>query len=159
MELVQVARPRLHPEDVVARVVRWLFVIVGGLLSVTSAAVLLRGYAPVEIAPLMLVLLLSAVPVALPVMFTVSMAAGSIELARKGVLVTRLSASEDGASMEVLCADKTGTITLNRPRITGILPSPGFTQADSSATAPRPRKRLIRIRSISRFSPRRETRD
>ena len=130
-ELVQVARPRLHSEDVVARVVRWLFVIVGALLAVTSVAALLRGYAAIEIAPLMLVLLLSAVPVALPVMFTVSMAIGSMELAKKGVLVTRLSASEDAASMDTLCADKTGTITLNRPSVAGVLPEPGFTEGDT----------------------------
>jgi plasma-membrane proton-efflux P-type ATPase len=130
-ELVQVARPRLHSEDVVARVVRWLFAIVGALLAITSAAALLRGYAAIEIAPLMLVLLLSAVPVALPVMFTVSMALGSMELAKKGVLVTRLSASEDAASMDVLCADKTGTITLNRPGIAGVLPEAGFTEGDT----------------------------
>ena len=130
-ELVQMARPRLHSEDVVARVVRWLFVIVGALLAVTSVVALLRGYAAIDIAPLMLVLLLSAVPVALPVMFTVSMAIGSMELAKKGVLVTRLSASEDAAGMDTLCADKTGTITLNRPSVGGVLPEPGFTEGDT----------------------------
>ena len=130
-ELVQVARPRLHSEEVVARVVRWLFVIVGALVAGTSAAALLRGYAAIEIAPLMLVLLLSAVPVALPVMFTVSMAIASLALAKKGVLVTRLSASEDAAGMDTLCADKTGTITLNRPSIAGVLPEAGVTENDT----------------------------
>jgi len=45
-------------------------------------------------------------PVALPVMFTVSMAVGSKELAKRGLLVTRLSAAEDAATMDVLCVDK-----------------------------------------------------
>src|SRR4030042_3489018 len=58
--------------------------------------------------------LMSAVPVALPVMFTVSMAVGSAELAKRGVLVTHLSAAEDAATMDVLCVDKTGTITMNQ---------------------------------------------
>jgi len=47
-------------------------------------------------------------------MFTVTMAVGSKELAKRGVLVTRLSAAEDAATMDVLCVDKTGTITMNQ---------------------------------------------
>ena len=47
-------------------------------------------------------------------MFTVSMALGSKELAKRGLLVTRLSAAEDAATMDVLCVDKTGTITMNQ---------------------------------------------
>src|SRR5581483_10778304 len=91
-ELVQEARPKLHIEAVVARIVRWLFVIVGTLLGVVVVLSLVRGTPLIEMIPLVLVLLMSAVPVALPVMFTVSMAVGSKELARRGVLVTRLSA-------------------------------------------------------------------
>lgn len=73
---------------------------------------------------------MSAVPVALPVMFTVSMAVGSMELARHGVLVTRLSAAEDAANMDVVCADKAGTLTMNRLSFAGALPQPGFTVDD-----------------------------
>jgi len=112
-QLVQEARPKLHIETVVAKVVRWLFVIVGALLGVVIVLSLIRGAPLLEMVPLMLVLLMSAVPVALPVMFTVSMAVGSKELAKRGVLVTRLSAAEDAATMDVLCVDKTGTITMN----------------------------------------------
>jgi plasma-membrane proton-efflux P-type ATPase len=129
-ELVQLARPQLHIEAVVARVVRWLFVIVGALLSIVSVVALLRGFPFAELLPLLLVLLLSAVPVALPVMFTVSMAVGAKELAKQGVLVTRLSAAEDAALMDVLCVDKTGTITVNQLSITDVVPLPGFTAHD-----------------------------
>ena len=80
--------------------------------------------------PLLLVLLMSAVPVALPVMFTVSMAVGSKELAKRGVLVTRLSAAEDAATMDVLCVDKTGTITMNQLAVTGVVAIEPATQAD-----------------------------
>ena len=73
-ELVQTARPRLHVEAVVAKVVRWLFVIVGALVAMVIALSLVRGSPLLEMMPLMLVLLMSAVPVALPVIFTVSMA-------------------------------------------------------------------------------------
>jgi H+-transporting ATPase len=83
-ELVQQARPKLHIEAVVSKVVRWLFVIVGALLGVVIVLSLIRGTPFVEMISLMLVLLMSAVPVALPVMFTVSMAFGSKELALCG---------------------------------------------------------------------------
>ncbi len=121
-QLVQTARPKLHIEAVISNVVRWLFIIVGGLLTLVIVLSLIRGASLVEMIPLMLVLLMSAVPVALPVMFTVSMAIGSAELARRGVLVTRLSASEDAATMDVLCVDKTGTITQNQLAVTGVIP-------------------------------------
>ena len=129
-ELVQQARPKLHIEAVVTKVVRWLFVIVGALLLVVIVLSLIRGAPLLEMVPLMLVLLMSAVPVALPVMFTISMAVGSKELARRGVLVTRLSAAEDAATMDVLCVDKTGTITMNQLAVTGVVPLEQATEAD-----------------------------
>ena len=61
-------------------------------------------------------------------MFTVSMAIGSMELAKKGVLITTLSASENAATMNVLCADKTGTITMNRLSIAKVIPLNEFTE-------------------------------
>jgi H+-transporting ATPase len=129
-ELVQQARPNLHIEAVVSKVVRWLFVVVGVLLGVVVILSMIRGAPLLEMMPLMLVLLMSAVPVALPVMFTVSMAVGSRELAKRGVLVTRLSAAEDAATMDVLCVDKTGTITMNRLAVTGVIPLEHATEAD-----------------------------
>ncbi len=129
-ELVQEARPKLHIEAVVAKIVRWLFLVVGMLLSVVALLSLIRGTPLIEIVPLMLVLLMSAVPVALPVMFTVSMAVGSKELAKRGVLVTRLSAAEDAATMDVLCVDKTGTITMNQLTVKGVIALEHATQAD-----------------------------
>ena len=129
-ELVQLARPKLHIEEVVANVVRWLLAIVGILLASVAALSLARGLPLLETLPLLLVLLMSAVPVALPVMFTVSMAVGAGELSRNGVLVTRLSAAEDAAIMDVLCVDKTGTITANRLAVAGVVALDGATEAD-----------------------------
>jgi H+-transporting ATPase len=129
-ELVQQAQPKLHIEAVVTQVVRWLFVIVGALLGAVAILSLVRGAPLLEMVPLLLVLLMSAVPVALPVMFTVSMAFGSKELAKRGVLVTRLSAAEDAATMDVLCVDKTGTITMNQLAVTEVIPLEQATAAD-----------------------------
>lgn len=114
----------------VAKVVRWLFVIVGALLGLVIVLSVIRGAPLLEMDPLMLVLLMSAVPVALPVMFTVSMAVGSKELAKRGVLVTRLSAAEDAATRDVLCVDKTGTITMNQLAVTGVIPLEPATESD-----------------------------
>ncbi len=122
VELVGLARPKLHIETVVARLVRWLFAILGILLLMVLLLSAVRGMPMGEILPLMLVLLMGAVPVALPVMFTVSMALGARELAKRGVLVTRLSAAEDAATMQVLCVDKTGTITMNRLGVAEVVP-------------------------------------
>ena len=129
-QLVQTSRPKLHVEEVISQVVRWLLLVVAVLLAALVAVSLVRGERLVDMLPLTLIVLLSAIPVALPVMFTVSMAVGSIQLTRKGALVTRLSASEDAASMDVLCVDKTGTITKNRLAIARVLPWDGFTERD-----------------------------
>ena len=129
-ELVQLARPKLHMEAVVTIVVRWLFVIVGLLLGVVVILSLVRAAPLLEMVPLVLVLLMSAVPVALPVMFTISTAVGSRELAKRGVLITRLSAAEEAATMDVLCVDKTGTITMNQLAVTAVIPLEHATEAD-----------------------------
>ncbi len=129
-ELVQIARPTLHAEALVAYLVRWLFVIVGTVVLVIVGLAMARGVPLVGVLPLLLALLLGAVPVALPVMLTVSMAVGARELSASGVLVTRLSATEDAAAMDVLCVDKTGTITANRLAVARVIPLSGFTEED-----------------------------
>ena len=131
IELVQLARPKFHIEAVVDKlVVRSLFVIICALLSMVIVLALVRGVSLIEMSPLMLVLLTSAIPVSLPVMLTVSMAVVSAELAKRGVLVTRLSAAEDAATMDVLCVDKTGTITINQLAVTGVIPLGQSTETD-----------------------------
>ena len=129
-QLVQTARPKLHVEEVISRVVRWLLLVVAVLLVALVSVSVARGERLVDMLPLALIVLLSAIPVALPVMYTVSMAVGSLQLTRKGALVTRLSASEDAASMDVLCVDKTGTLTKNRLAISRVLPRVGFAEKD-----------------------------
>ncbi len=113
-----------------AKVVRWLFLVVGALVGIVVVMSFVRGTPLIEVVPLMLILFMSAIPLSLPVMFTVSMAVGSKELAKRGVLVTRLSAAEDAATMDVLCVDKTGTITMNQLAVTGVIPLEQATEAD-----------------------------
>ena len=130
VELVQIAKPKLHMEEVTSKVVQWLLLMVGSLLAIAIAYTALLGQDVFAILPLAVVLLVSAIPVALPTMFTISMALGSLELAKKGVLITRLSAGEDAATMDVLCADKTGTITVNRLRVVDTVPLNGYSNED-----------------------------
>ena len=122
-ELVQIAKPKLHVEEMIAKVVRWLLIMVVASIAAGMGFALLRGMSAAEIAPLTVILLVSAIPVALPTMFTISMALGSLELSKKGAIVTRLDAVEDAATMDVLCADKTGTITMNRLSLVEVLPT------------------------------------
>jgi H+-transporting ATPase len=129
-ELVQLAKPKLHMEEVISSLMKWLLVLVVSLLAVTAVVSWVRGVNLLDVLSLALVLLVSAIPVALPTMFTITMALGSYELARKGVLVTRLSASEDAALMDVLCVDKTGTITENKLSIAEVAELNNYTKED-----------------------------
>lgn len=131
IQLVQTARPKLHMEEVTSEVVKWLLVMVSVFLFAGLSVSVFRGGNLLELLPLMVVLLLSAVPVALPTMFTVTMALGSLELAKKGIMVTRLSAGEDAATMNVLCVDKTGTITLNKLFVKDVLTFGGRKKEDA----------------------------
>ena len=82
------------------------------------------------ILPLLLTILLASIPVALPATFTLAAALGSVELSKRGVLITRLSALHDIASMTVLCSDKTGTLTRNQATVNALWPAPGASDED-----------------------------
>lgn len=113
-ELVRSARSISHLAATIFKIVRLLIaidaVLVGALLFYAAWADLpLR-----DVLPFALILLVASVPAALPATFTLATALGAAELARSGVLLTRLSAIEEAAGMDVLCTDKTGTLTENR---------------------------------------------
>ncbi len=125
-ELVRTAHVESSQQKAVLRMVRNLALFNGVLI------VLLVGYAYAlkmpgsEIIPLVLTAVLASIPVALPATFTLAAAIGARALAHLGVLPTRLSAVDEAASIEVLCADKTGTLTENELTVTAIHPMPGF---------------------------------
>ena len=129
-QLVQLAKPKLHMESVISNLMKWLLVSVISLLILAAFVSYLRGVNLLDVLSLTLVLIVAAIPVALPTMFTITMALGSYELSRKGVLVTRLSASEDAALMDVLCIDKTGTITENKLSIAEVTQVNDYTKDD-----------------------------
>jgi H+-transporting ATPase len=79
-----------------------------------------------EAIPLVLISVLASVPVALPATFTLATAIGARALTRVGVLPTRLSAVDEAASLDVLCMDKTGTLTRNELVVATVRAMPGF---------------------------------
>ena len=84
-----------------------------------------------EITLLVLTAMLSAVPVALAATFTLAAALGARTLALKGVLLTRLSALHEAATIDVLCCDKTGTLTLNELSVEAVRAvKPGYDAGD-----------------------------
>ena len=68
-------------------------------------------------------------------MLTIVQAVGAMELVKKGVLVTKLESIEDAASIDVLCLDKTGTITQNKLSVTDSIPFSGYRKEDVIAIA------------------------
>ena len=135
-ELVRIAHAESGEQKAVLGVVRNLAVFNGAIV------VLLVAYArslamPVdEIIPLVLTALLASIPVALPATFTLAAALSAQALTRKGVLLTRLSAIHEAATVDVLCADKTGTLTRNELRVTAVKPMrEGLAEGDVLAVA------------------------
>ncbi len=130
VSLLELAKPKLHIEEVTIKIARRLAIIVLASLIVAFAYAVVTGFQLALLLPLAGVLVIASVPVAMPTMFTINMAIGSAALAKEGVLVTRLSASEDAAVMDVLCSDKTGTITANELRVKEQVAVNGFAQTD-----------------------------
>ncbi|MGC9104950.1 MAG: plasma-membrane proton-efflux P-type ATPase [Thermoprotei archaeon] len=125
VELVKIAKPRLRIEMVVNRVIFWMMVMVLALLGITAVSIVLKHEDILSFLPFSLILIVAAIPIALPAMFTISLALGSQELSKSGVLVTRLDAIEGAATMNVLATDKTGTITQNVLTVHEVLPING----------------------------------
>ena len=98
------------------------------IVGLTAYAALLK-MPLTEIVPLILTAVLASIPVALPATFTLAAALGARNLAKLGVLPTRLSAVDEAASMDVLCADKTGTLTQNALSVAEVRPMVAFDEA------------------------------
>lgn len=122
-ELVRTAEAPRRLEGLIVKIAKYLGAVVMVLAVAAFAAMIIRGTPLSEMLPFGLMLLIASVPVALPMMFTMSAALGARALAEGGILVTRLSAIQDAASMDILCLDKTGTITENRLTVGSLEPS------------------------------------
>ncbi|MCL5017850.1 MAG: plasma-membrane proton-efflux P-type ATPase [Candidatus Parvarchaeota archaeon] len=113
-ELVKTARTKMHLESDILKLIKYLVIVDLVLIFVVLAYSFFSGLNLITIIPFTLLILLVSVPVALPAAFTVAMAYGTEKLSSKNILVTRLGAIEEASTMNVVCLDKTGTITKNK---------------------------------------------
>ncbi|MEL9940189.1 MAG: plasma-membrane proton-efflux P-type ATPase [Ignisphaera sp.] len=132
VELVKIAQPKSHQQEVMFVITRYSMYIGLAAIAIAIVFAVVTGLknTPIAIATFAVTILMGAVPVALPTVLTIMQAVGASRLASRDVLVTRLSAIEDAASVDVICLDKTGTITENRLSIVDVKPLNGFTKED-----------------------------
>ncbi len=113
-QLVQGARSASHFQKAVLRIGNYLIVLAAVLVTVIVAVAIYRGDPILTTLQFALVLTVAAIPVAMPTVLSVTMAVGARILAQKQAIVTRLSAIEELAGVDILCTDKTGTLTQNK---------------------------------------------
>lgn len=130
-ELVRIAHVETAEVKAVLGLVRNLSIINAAIVIALVSYAYAIALPTAQIIMLVLTAMLSAVPVALPATFTLGAAIGARNLARKGVLLTRLSALNEAATIDVLCSDKTGTLTENRIAVAAVRPlAQGMTNAE-----------------------------
>src|SRR6202050_5060442 len=113
-ELVQTAVTVSHFQQAVLRIGNYLIMLAVALVAVITAAGISRGEPVLTVLQFALVLTVAAIPVAMPTVLSVTMAVGARLLATKQAIVSKLVAIEELAGVDVLCADKTGTLTQNK---------------------------------------------
>ena len=144
-ELVKIAKPKSHQEQIMSAIVKYaMYIGIAALAFVVLDAALTRVVDVLTVVRFALIFLMGSVPVALPAVFAIVLAVGAMQLAKEGALVTRLNSIEDAASMEVLCLDKTGTITQNKLSVTDPIPFQGFEKNDVAIMARLASKEEIR---------------
>ena len=125
-ELVRTAHGVSSQQTAVVRVVRNLAVFNGVLVVAMVIYAHAHAMPAREVVGLGLTAVLASIPVALPATFTLAAALGARALAARGVLPTRLAAVDEAGTVDVLCVDKTGTLTRNELTVTAVRPLPGF---------------------------------
>ncbi|NNM98063.1 MAG: plasma-membrane proton-efflux P-type ATPase [Candidatus Dormibacteraeota bacterium] len=128
-ELVSTAHAPGNMERLIFGIVEALIGLALLIVAIVVADGLVRHLSLHEMVPFVLTLVIASVPVALPATFTLASALGSKEMSQQRVLVTRLAAIEEAASMEVLCTDKTGTLTQNILTVEALLAVPPCDEA------------------------------
>jgi H+-transporting ATPase len=112
--LVETAHTVSHFQQAVLKIGDYLIVLALALVCLILVVALFRGDPMLTTLQFALVLTVAAVPVAMPAVLSVTMAVGARLLAQKEAIVSRLASIEELAGMDVLCSDKTGTLTQNR---------------------------------------------
>ncbi|MFX1444631.1 MAG: plasma-membrane proton-efflux P-type ATPase [Promethearchaeota archaeon] len=128
--LVSEAKTRSHFQKAVVKIGNYLIILAISLVTIVFIVGLMRNESPLALLQFTLVLIIAAIPVALPAVLMVSMAVGAADLAKKKAIAKKLLSIEEMASMDILCSDKTGTITKNEISVGEIIPLEDFSQEE-----------------------------
>jgi H+-transporting ATPase len=124
-QLVETAEQRSHFQQAVLRIGNFLILITLGLVAMILLIALFRGSSLISTLVFALILTVAAIPVALPAVLSVTMAVGASTLAAMKAIVSRLVSIEEMAGMDILCSDKTGTLTKNELTLGEVVPLGG----------------------------------
>ena len=113
-ELVQDAQTISHFQKAVLKIGTFLIILAAAMVALIIVVSLIRGDAFLTTLQFALVLTVAAIPVAMPTVLSVTMAVGARLLAKRKAIVSRLVAIEELAGVDILCSDKTGTLTQNK---------------------------------------------
>lgn len=128
--LVEDTGTQSHFQKAVVKIGDYLILMAVFLVVIIFIVAFFRHESIPETLQFALVLTVAAIPVALPAVLSVTMAVGASRLAKKEAIVSKLVAIEEMAGMDVLCSDKTGTITKNEITVAEVVPLEGFTETD-----------------------------
>jgi H+-transporting ATPase len=129
-KLVAEARTISHFQKAVIKIGNYLIVLAAFMVAIIFMVSFYRHESFLETLQFALVLTIAAIPVALPAVLSVTMAVGASVLAKKKAIVSKLVAIEEMAGMDILCSDKTGTITKNELTLADVEAFEGFTSDD-----------------------------
>ncbi|MFX1452104.1 MAG: plasma-membrane proton-efflux P-type ATPase, partial [Promethearchaeota archaeon] len=129
-QLVEEAKTRSHFQKAIVKIGNYLIIIAVILVAIVIIVGIVRAESFLSLLQFALVLVVAAIPVALPAVMMVSMAVGAMELAKKKAIVSRLLSIEEAASVDVLCCDKTGTLTKNQISVGKIIPFGNYSEND-----------------------------
>jgi H+-transporting ATPase len=129
-KLVEEAEERSHFQKAIVKIGDYLIAIAAVLVTITIVVGLIRQQGVFELLQFGLVLTVAAIPAAMPAVLSVSMAVGAEALAKKEAIVSKLVSIEEMAGVDVLCADKTGTITRNELTVGDVVMLDGYTEED-----------------------------
>ena len=129
-KLIEEVEKRSHFQKAVIKIGDYLIALALALVTLIFLIALFRHESMMETLQFALILTVAAIPAALPAVLSVTMAVGATALAKKEAIVSKLVAIEEMAGMDVLCSDKTGTITENEITVGEINPFKGFGEKD-----------------------------
>ncbi|MEJ2355516.1 MAG: plasma-membrane proton-efflux P-type ATPase, partial [candidate division WOR-3 bacterium] len=129
-KLVEEAETKSHFQKAVVKIGDYLILLAVFLVFIIFLVAFARHESMIETLQFALVLTVAAIPVALPAVLSVTMAIGAIALAKKEAIVSKLVAIEEMAGEDVLCSDKTGTITENKITVSETVPFGEFAEKD-----------------------------